>query len=197
METIAFLLASYGYIFFVFGVVIEGEIFPLATGWLVSNETLNLYWTLLVTYAGVAIGGILWFKLGERGGCPLLDKWGRILWFSRSRLQSTEQHFFKNGKKTLFVTKFIYSFGHLSILLAGVSKMNFKGFLKIDLLTSLLWSVLFIVVGYFLGNGFWLLNSLIKDITVAVLTVLAVAMIVTFVRNKLVKQVLYLCLLKE
>ncbi len=190
MDTIAILIATYGYIFLFLGVVIEGEIFPLAAGWLVSNNILNLYWILLVTYVGVVIGDILWFKVGEHGGRPLLDKWGKILWFKKSRLKSLEQHFLENGKKTLFITKFIYSFGHLSILVAGIGRMNFKEFLKVDLLASLLWSLLFVMLGYFLGNSFWLLSSLIKNMTSAALVVGAVVIVVHVIfRVKLIKEV--------
>ncbi|MFA4936952.1 MAG: DedA family protein [Patescibacteria group bacterium] len=190
MNGIAELITAYGYIVLFLGVVVEGEIFPLAAGWLSSLGELDVFISMAVTFVGVIIGDIIWFKIGYRWGRPLLDRCGRFIWLKRSHIQALQQHFEENGKKTLFITKFIYSFGHSSIVIAGMARMNFKEFLKIDIPAGLLWSILFVVVGRFLGHSFILLSETMKNMTLAIIIVISALIIVQlFVRRKLTKKV--------
>ncbi|MFH1867256.1 MAG: DedA family protein [Patescibacteria group bacterium] len=188
MNGITELISAYGYIVLFLGVVVEGELFPLAAGWLTSLGTLNVFISMAVTFVGVVIGDIIWYYIGLRWGRPLLNKFGKFIWLKRSRLQALEQHFIENGKKTLFIAKFIYSFGHSSIIIAGMARMNFKEFLKVDISAGLLWSILFVWLGRILGHSFLLLNDVIKDVTVAIFVVAVVLIILHLAtRRKLSK----------
>ncbi len=190
MNGITELIATYGYIVLFLGVVVEGEIFPLAAGWLSSLGSLDVFISIIVTFAGVVIGDIIWFRIGYRWGRPLLNRFGRLIWLKQSRIQALQQHFEENGKKTLFITKFIYSFGHSSIVIAGMARMNFKEFLKVDIPAGLLWSILFVMLGRFLGHSFLLLSDIIKNVTLAIIIVVLVLIIVQLVtRRKLTQKV--------
>ncbi|MFH1112188.1 MAG: DedA family protein [Patescibacteria group bacterium] len=190
MNGVTALIAAYGYIVLFLGVVIEGEIFPLAAGWLSSLGDLNVFISIVVTFVGVVIGDIIWYKIGYRWGRPLLDRCGRFIWLKRSRVQALQQHFEENGKRTLFITKFIYSFGHSSIIVAGMAGMNFKEFLKVDVPAGLLWSILFVILGRFLGHSFILLSDTMKNMTLAIIIVISVLIVIhIFTRRKLGRKV--------
>jgi len=189
MDYILELLITYSYLILFFGVVVEGEIFPLAAGFLVSLSLMNLYGAMIVGFVGAVVGDILWFMAARHWGRKLVDRCGRFLFIKPSRLKWLEEHFQENGKKTLAVTKFIYSFGHASIIVAGIAKMDFKEFLKVDIIACLGWVVLFTLLGHTFGASFTLLQEILKDVwwTVGIILV-AVVVVQIYLRKKLTKK---------
>lgn len=190
MDHIVQLLTSYGYLVLFGGVVVEGELFPLAAGALASYGLMDMYVAMGVTFAGSFIGDVLWFWAARRWGRQLVERYGRLLWLKRSRLASLEEHFRANGKKTLFLTKFIYSFGHSSIVVAGLADMQPRELYKVSAPASLLWAVLFVLLGHFFGSSFNLLNHALRDVAWAAVIVLAVVLILhIYARRRLVRRV--------
>lgn len=190
METILVLIVQYGYPLLFLGVVVEGEIFPLVAGFAASLGLLDIGWVILITFIGAVLGDLLWFAAARRWGRQALLKWGRILWITHKRLSWLEEHFEHNGKKTLFITKFIYSFGHSSIIVAGIAQMSWTEFIKVDVPASLLWAIVFSALGYAFGASFTVLQHALRDVTLA--TVIIVAIIVGFniyIRKQLKKRV--------
>jgi len=190
VDRILELLVTYSYLILFLGVVIEGEIFPLAAGFLVSLSLMDLNTAILVSFVGSFLGDMLWFKAASRWGRPLVEKVGHFLLLKPSRLAWLEEHFRQNGKKTLAITKFIYTFGHSSIVVAGLARMNFREFVKVDLPASLLWGIVFVLLGNFFGASFFLLQHILRDITLAAIIVLVVIVALQYyVRRKLTSQV--------
>jgi len=188
MDKILELLINYSYLVLFLGAVVEGEIFPLLAGFLVSMSLMNLPLALVVTFLGSVIGDWLWFLAGRRFGRKLIDRWGRFLWLKPSKLAWLENHFAKNGKTTLFMTKFIYSFGHSSIIVAGIAKMPTADFIKVDLIASLLWSVLFVGLGKLLGHSFGLLRIVVQDLPyIAVVLILLLIGVQILISKKITK----------
>lgn len=166
MDRILELLINHSYIILFLGVVIEGEIFPLTAGFLVFLSLMNYYGVLAVGFVGAVLGDILWFMVAKKWGRQILDKHGRWVGLNKKRLAWLERHFNQNGKKTLFITKFIYSFGHSSIIVAGVAKMKWTEFLKVDLLASFLWVLIFVGLGKILGSSYYLLQNTMRDLAI-------------------------------
>lgn len=188
MNGLVALLGTYGYIVLFLGVIVEGEIFPLAAGFAASLGTMNFYLTIAVTFVGSVLGDILWYKAAEHWGRKFIDRFGHKFFFKPERVAWLEEHFVKYGAKTLFITKFVYSFGHSSIIIAGIARMNFNEFLKVDIASSLLWSIAFVVLGHAFGASFNLLHTVIKDVSVVVALIIGLIIgLQIFIRRKLKK----------
>ncbi|MBU1039444.1 DedA family protein [Patescibacteria group bacterium] len=172
MDQLLELLVSYSYLILFLGVVVEGEIFPLAAGFLSSLFIMNFYWSIGVTFVGAIVGDLLWFAAARHWGRKFIERYGKWFFLKPARLNKMEEHFNKNGKKTLFLTKFIYSFGHSSIIVAGLAKMSWRDFIKVDVPASLLWSMLFVFLGKILGASFYLMKHVLRDITLSLILVL-------------------------
>lgn len=183
MEGVIGLLGTYGYLVLFLGVVVEGEIFPLAAGALAAMSFMNMYAVIVVTFVGAVVGDILWFLAARHWGRKLVERFGRFF-FRRKRLARLEKHFQVNGKRTLFITKFIYSFGHSSIVVAGIAGMDIREFIKIDVVASLLWACLFVLLGSFFGASLGLLQHFMRDITWFVVVALVVIIVVQWYARK-------------
>lgn len=187
MDRILELLINYSYLILFLGVVVEGEMFPLAAGFLVSLSLMNYYGVILVGFTGAVVGDVLWFAAARRWGRDFLNKHGRWLGLTPKRLGWLERHFYHNGKKTLFVTKFIYSFGHSSIIVAGVAKMSWREFIKVEMLASLLWVLVFVGLGKFLGNSYYLFQNTIRHLAWVVLGIILIWIGIQLLLRKILK----------
>lgn len=178
MEGIVTLLLQYSYLVLFFGVVIEGEIFPLSAGFLVSTGQMELFTALAVTFVGTVLGDMLFFAAARRWGRRVVEKCGWFLFVRRTHIDWLEKLFERDGKKTLFVTKFIYTFGHSSIVIAGIARMKWREFLKVDIPSSVLWACLFVFLGKIFGNSFWLVAGTFRNIGLAILAAVGTLIVV-------------------
>ena len=99
-------------------------------------------------------------------------------------LRSAES-FYKRGKITLIVAKFIPGINTMAAPLAGSMKMRFGQFLRLDLAGALLYAVTYLLVGYlsrdFLAatlNGFHAAGRAMEVVVIAALIVYAVYRVV-------------------
>ncbi len=190
MDTVVELLLRYSYLILFLGVVLEGEIFPLAAGLVVSFGAMNFPLTVAVTFLGSFLGDMLWFWGGWYGGHWLVGWLGRHLKPVGRRVVWLQEHFQRRGERTLWLTKFIYSFGHSSIVVAGAARMPVVSFVRVDLPASLVWALLFTALGYFFGSSFTLLHYLFwYALLAAVIVVTTVVLTNIFLRRRLEREV--------
>ena len=96
----------------------------------VSGNTVN-YWV------GSAIG----HKVYERD----------YAWLDKAALQKTHSFYEKHGGKTIVLARFIPIVRTFAPFVAGVSEMTHKNFQLFNILGAVLWLVLLVMAGYFLG----------------------------------------------
>jgi membrane protein DedA with SNARE-associated domain len=109
--------------------------------------------------AACFLGGICAFGMGRRLGQGSLEK---IHWLhlTPKRMQWPEQFFKGHGAKTIFIARFIFLFPPVVVnLLAGMSKMPWRTFLFYNLTGSAAYSTTYILIGYFFGKKWKLLEA--------------------------------------
>jgi len=67
-------------------------------------------------------------------------------------LQKTSKFYKKYGRKTIVIARFMPIVRTFAPFIAGACKMEYKSFLKFNVLGGLLWVFLFIGAGYLFGN---------------------------------------------
>ena len=105
----------------------------------------------------MSIIGAFW--LGRRLGQGSLEK---IHWLhlTPKRLRWPERFFKRHGAKTVFIARFIFLFPPvMANLLAGMSKMKWRTFLFYNVTGSAAYSTTYILIGYFFGKKWKLLEA--------------------------------------
>jgi membrane protein DedA with SNARE-associated domain len=105
------------------------------------------------------LGGICAFGLGRQLGRGSLEK---IHWLhlTPERMKWPEQFFKRHGAKTVFIARFVFLFPPVvANLLAGMSKMPWRTFLFYNLTGSAAYSTTYILIGYFFGKKWKLLEA--------------------------------------
>jgi membrane protein DedA with SNARE-associated domain len=105
------------------------------------------------------LGGICAFWLGRRLGLSGLEN---IHWLhlTPERLKWPERFFKRHGAKAVFIARFIALFPPVAAnLLAGIARMPWRIFLFYNLTGSAVYATAYILIGYFFGKRWKLLEA--------------------------------------
>jgi hypothetical protein len=94
------------------------------------------------------IGDTAQFWLGRYTGWALLGFLCRLSMNPETCMLRSAESFYKRGKQTLLIAKFVPGVNTMAAPLAGSMKMRFTQFLRLDFAGSLLYVVTYLLVGY-------------------------------------------------
>jgi len=155
---------GYGLVFIVvflnnIGVPLPGETILLGAGFILGKAAGSLWQPMAAGMAACFLGGICAFGLGRRLGHGGLENI-RWLHLTPERLGWPERFFKRHGAKTVFIARFIALFPPVAAnLLAGMSKMPWRTFLFYNLTGSAAYTTSYILIGYFFGKKWKLLEA--------------------------------------
>ena len=177
------IIAQYGLVAVFVGTFLEGEIVVIAGGLLARLEFLSLTWVLIIAFVA---GDQFFFYLGRKKGTAFLEKRHRRHW--RARAEKVHDLIHNHQNKILFGYRFLYGLRIPTLFAIGTSELSTKKFVLLNLINSAVWSVIFVLGGYFFGEFFALLVGNVKNYEKEVLIgVVVVALIVwlwSIVRNR-------------
>ena len=169
------------------GLPFPAAIALVAAGAAVASHTLSGPGVLLAAMVALMIGDIAQFWLGRVAGWALLGFLCRLSMNPETCILRSAESFYKRGKVTLVISKFIPGINTMAAPLAGSMKMRFGQFLQLDFAGALLYSVTYLAVGYlsrdFLAatlNGFHAAGRAMEVILTAALVVYAMYRVAQF-----------------
>jgi len=138
-----------GYAILFFGMLVEGETFLMLYGIFTHLKVFDWGDAFLIAYFGVIFSDVLWYYLGaflkkNYPGSNFINK-------SEIRIRSYFPDFEKKPAKVLFISKFIAGTNHATLMLSGFLKIDFKYFLKLQVIISFLWVAVFLMLGFLFG----------------------------------------------
>ena len=129
------------------GALIAGNwINPFGLPPFVNLLVLNLI-LILTSVAGDAVG----FGFGARTG-PALFKREQSFFFKRDRLLAAQRYYEKHGGKTIIIARFVPFLRTFAPIVAGIGKMEYRKFLRYNVLGGVGWVVSMTFLGFFLGQ---------------------------------------------
>lgn len=172
-----YLISTYGYIgIFVIVFLESGIFFPLPGDSLIFTAGLlapvlhfNIIFLALLVFLAAFLGGIVGYYIGTK-----LDFLYRYPFFRKTfkKKYTDEAHAFleRHGLSAMVLSRFMPVIRTFLPIVAGMVRMKYSDFLKFSFLGALIWSIAFVLGGYFLGQTFPQLdNYLVLVITIIVL----------------------------
>jgi membrane protein DedA with SNARE-associated domain len=141
----------WGYGFLYVGMFFEGELFLTAAGMLARLRAFDFFDAFLFAFFGALTGDVLWYSAGKY--LHVHHSHNKYLTFIINRVKRLLPGIEKNPFHVIFLSKFIYGLNHSTILVLGYLEIEFKQFIKIQFFTTLLWAIIFLVVGYVFGEA--------------------------------------------
>ena len=120
----------------------------VAAGAAVASHALWGPSVLLAAMMALLIGDSAQFWLGRYTGWALLGFLCRLSMNPETCMLRSAESFYKRGKATLLIAKFIPGVNTMAAPLAGSMKMRFWQFLRFDFAGALLYSVIYLLVGF-------------------------------------------------
>jgi membrane protein DedA with SNARE-associated domain len=159
LDNIPHLLSTYGYVGIfaslmagIIGLPVPDETILVFAGYLVFKGYFQPLPTFASAFLGACCGITVSYYLGRSAGVYLLSRYGTWLHLPPEKLNQAHIWFQRLGKWTLFFGYFIMGVRHLTALVAGSSRLQFRVFALFAYSGVLLWTLSFMGVGYFLGE---------------------------------------------
>lgn len=185
MHSLLVHIAQYSYwgIFFSLGLGIVGLPIPDETlmafvGFQVFEGKLNYALAMIVAFAGTSCGITVGYFIGRLSDKLLLKKCSEKIRINPEHIQNAEQFYKRYGKLALCIGYFIPGVRHLTAILAGISHMPYRTFALFAYAGGLLWTVVFINMGYLLGNSWHRFSGYSNRF---IIPLAATALVVTFI----------------
>lgn len=130
--------------------------------WLPDWLGFILIW--VAAFAGTQVG----YWVGRKVGPPLFAE-NRNFILNKSVLAKTHEFFDRYGARAVILARFVPILRALIPMLAGISEMDPKRFLRLNLIGATIWVAIFMIPGYWLGGISWVKENL--EITVIAIVV--------------------------
>ena len=138
---------------FIFTSFLPGDSLLFLTGLTLSNSAswlpdwLGFVMIWCAAFFGTQVGYWVGFKIGP----PLFQK-NRKFILNEAMVSKTHEFFEKYGARAVILARFVPILRALVPMLAGISKMDYKRFTKLNLIGATVWIGVFMVPGYWLGT---------------------------------------------
>lgn len=129
-----------------------GVIMPLAGVW-AAKGNINFMIALLITVAAGLLGSLLLYLLGYKGGELFLSKYIKKFPKQKAAIDKNLELIRKKGCIGIFFSKLIPMVRTIISIPAGVLKMNIWEYIVSSTLGILVWNLLFVGAGYYLGDA--------------------------------------------
>ena len=165
------------------GIPLPGETM-LITAAIYAGTTHRLSITLVIiaAAAGAIIGDNIGYTIGRVGGYPLLHRFGRYIRLDEKRLTLGQYLFRRHGAKLVFFGRFVAILRTFAAFLSGANLMRWRRFLFFNALGGIVWSTIFGLGGYWLGQQIVRLSGPL-DIALVVAAALGVLVLFRFLRR--------------
>ena len=155
-------------------------ILPMA-GLAAHRGAFALWEAILWTTVGSVVGALLLYGIGVWFGVDRLRRIAeRLPLVSGEDIDRTVAWFHRHGGKAVFLGRFVPIFRSLISIPAGVVRMPVWRFALLTAAGSVIWNTVFILVGWYLGSG-WHIVEQYMDIVQNVVIVGVAAAVVWFV----------------
>lgn len=156
-ESIEQIIIALGYVG-IFGLMITNGIFSfpssqilyIVSGYFIFTGSLNLFLVTLIGALGNTIGNTILFYLTREKGLAYVTK---LTLLPETEIEKVQIAFEKRGAWFLFIGKLLPAVKVFMPIVAGIGKMKYRIFVPIVLISSYIWSLAFVAIGFYFGKS--------------------------------------------
>ena len=190
------IMAKFGYLGIIFAMFAENVFPPIpselimpAAGFAVARGDLNLILVILAGTLGSVFGALPLYYLGrllnEDRLMVFTQKYGKYVFVKPSDIQSSSVWFDKHGSKAVFFGRMLPGIRSFISIPAGMSKMPILPFLAFTALGSSIWTSLLTVAGYYFGENYEVIETMLAPYSKGFLLLAVVIIIAWFMKRRL------------
>jgi membrane protein DedA with SNARE-associated domain len=185
------LINNYGYLGMFLGMVLEAviiiipsELILATSGILVSKHIFTFWGAFITGLLGSVFCAIVIYFMGYFGGQPFIKKYGKYFFMKEEDLEKSDSWFNKYGMISALIGRNFPIVRTLISLPIGIMRLSFIKFIIYTTIGSIPWTLLFVYVGYKLGENWIILNTIVNYFKVPIRIIL-VLIIIGFIYKKI------------
>lgn len=176
--------------FAVFGIAFIENIFPpfpsdvivAFSGALAAVTDISLPLVIVFAVTGSTTGFIVMYFIGKLAGDKILEV-GKIKFISPEAVFTVERWFQKYGYWLIIANRFLAGTRAIISFFAGMSEMNLKKTIILSAISSLIWNLILIFVGFYVGHNLHKISYYIttyNKVVFAIILFVAILYIIRF-----------------
>jgi len=179
-------IGEWGYLGIFLLMFLESSFFPfpsevvmIPAGYLAYKGDMNLFIVILAGLLGSISGAWFNYLLASKFGRKFLEKF-----ISNEKLDKLDRFFDRHGHISTFSGRLIPGVRQYISFPAGLAKMNGFVFSFFTALGSLIWILVLVGLGYFIGENQELIHKYLKEITMLTLIVISFIILIYYKYQK-------------
>lgn len=166
--------------------VFEGELFLAAAGMMVRLHAFNFSESLFFALSGVLLGDMLWYFIGRK----LQSRYPhhRISTFVIKRVKKYLPDIERNPFHVIFLSKFLYGLNHSTLVALGFLRIPFGYFMRVQFIASLIWSLLFLTIGYVFGSVAITFTTRLRHFMLLAFLSLVIIAVIVYIIGKFIEK---------
>ncbi len=166
-----------------FGFFLPGDSLLFTAGFLASQGILPIWALLIGCSVAAIIGDSVGYSFGRKTG-PMIFTREDSFFFKKAYIEKARNFYNKYGKKTIIIARFMPIIRTFAPIVAGVGGMDYKIFIKYNIIGGLFWSFSMIGAGYILGNTIPNAENYLTIIIIGIIIASLLPAIVEFLKNR-------------
>jgi membrane protein DedA with SNARE-associated domain len=158
-----------------FGIPIPSEVLLALGGALAATGRFDVWVVIILGTVAQLVGGLVGYAIGRYGGHPFLERYGKYVFISKRDLQKTHVAFEKYGPVLTMAGRCVPVIRGLIAYPAGIAEMNIWKFIIFTTIGSAVWTVLFVWMGYTLGDNIDVVNEYFHQFSYVVIALILAA----------------------
>ncbi len=164
------------------GFVFPGETAVILGGVVASKGNVSLTDMAIVVVACAIVGDSIGYWVGDKWGVKILRL--PLLRKRQRGIESALVQLKKRGALFVFIGRFTAFFRAVIPGLAGMSKMRYRVFLPANAAGGLCWGVLFLLLGFFVGQAIERAAGIASDVLLGVVVLVVVVLVIRHRRRE-------------
>ena len=160
------------------GIPLPGEIALVTAAAFASRGQISITLVIITAALAASVGGVLGYWIGNRGGLALVGRYGGYLGLRPAHIERVHGFFERNGAKTILFGRFVAVLRTWAAVIAGAASMSFTRFVTYNTISSVVWAIVFGLLGFYFGKDLPLLQHYISRASLVILIVAAGALTV-------------------
>lgn len=169
-----------------FGFFLPGDSLLFTAGLLVSQDILPLYPLLIGGTIFAILGDNVGYAFGKKVGPKIFTKEHSLLW-NKSHIDKSQKFFEKYGSKAIILARFMPIVRTFTPILAGVGSMEYKTFLRYNIVGGMTWVCGLTLFGYFFGKIIPDPDKYLLPVIILIIIISIIPGIIEFIKSKKIK----------
>ena len=149
----------------------------------VAEWNISMIGIIVVSTVAALLGSIICYYIGYFGGAVLIEKVKKRFPSTEVYLDKLAKWFSKYGKESVLVARLMPVVRTYVSLLAGAEKIKIVPFVIYSTIGILIWNLILILLGYYIGHNLALINTILGRYSDAVIVITVIAVIIYIVKK--------------